>query len=311
MIYKDWLNEWLNNYVKITAKHRTFIEYSSIVFGHIIPLLGNFDMEELTLQKLQIFVNEMMLKGNLKNGKGLSSSSVNLIINVLKKSIRSAYNFGIVTHCFVDKIIRPKLYEKNIECFSKNEQKQIINAVIKDINQPLIGTVITLYTGVRIGELLALEWTDIDFHSGLLYINKSCHDGKTDNNTFGRIIETPKTNSSKRVIPIPKQLLPLLRDMKKRCSGKYVISNNGKIISVRTYQRRFSILLQNLNIKHRGFHVLRHTFATRALECGMDVKTLSEILGHKSPTITLNRYVHSMLDHKKNMMNIVGKNIMF
>ena len=86
-----------------------------------------------------------------------------------------------------------------------------------------------------------------------------------------------------------------------------MVSSGGKPVSVRSYQRTFELLLRRLGIPHRGFHAPRHTFATRALECGMDVKTLSEILGHKSPTVTVNRYVHSLIEHKKAMMNLVGK----
>ena len=93
----------------------------------------------------------------------------------------------------------------------------------------------------------------------------------------------------------------------KKISSPLVISKNGEGISNRTYQRNFESLLKSLNIKHRGFHTLRHTFATRALECGMDVKTLSELLGHKSPAVTLKKYAHTFLIHKKEMMNRLGK----
>lgn len=95
--------------------------------------------------------------------------------------------------------------------------------------------------------------------------------------------------------------------MAKNAKSSYIIENNGKPISTRTYQRNFETLLKRLRIPHRGFHALRHTFATRAMECGMDVKTLSEILGHKNATVTLNRYAHSFMDHKKDMMNRIGK----
>ena len=155
---------------------------------------------------------------------------------------------------------------------------------------------------MRIGELIALQWSDVDFAKGILTVSKSCHDGKN-----GLIIDEPKTSSSCCVIPLPKQLLPILKSIKKRSDSPFVVSVNGKPVSVRSYQRSFELLLKKLNIPHKGFHSLRHMFATRALEFGMDVKTLSEILGHKNPTVTLNRYAHSLMEHKADMMNKLGK----
>ncbi len=172
----------------------------------------------------------------------------------------------------------------------------------------MFGVILCLYTGLRIGELLALEWTDIDFQKGTLTVSKTCHDGKDENGVFARITDTPKTETSQRVIPFPKQLIPYLRNLKKDSDSDYVIaSDTEKPISVRAYQRSFELFLKKLGISHKGFHSLRHTFATRALECGMDVKTLSEILGHKNANITLNRYVHSLMEHKREMMNRLGK----
>lgn len=111
-----------------------------------------------------------------------------------------------------------------------------------------------------------------------------------------------------RKIPMPKQLLSKLKELKKKAKCEYVIQGKTKYgAQVRSYQRSFENLLNLINIPHKGIHSLRHTFATRALEVGMDVKTLSEILGHKSPTITLKRYAHSMTEHKAEMMNRVGK----
>ena len=166
--------------------------------------------------------------------------------------------------------------------------------------------VLCLYTGLRIGELLALTWSDIDFGKGLLFVSKTCHDGNDGQNHI-RIIDSPKTVHSRRVIPLPKQILPHLKSLKKRSLCDYVIADGDKPVFVRSYQRTFELLLKKLDISHKGFHSLRHTFATRALECRMDVKTLSEILGHKNATITLNRYAHSMLEHKQDMMNRLGK----
>ena len=108
------------------------------------------------------------------------------------------------------------------------------------------------------------------------------------------------------MIPIPRQILPLLREQKKKSRSTFVVGED-RLQSVRSYQYSFSLLLKKLGISHRGFHALRHTFATRALECGMDVKTLSEILGHKNPVVTLNRYAHSLMPHKHEAMNRLGK----
>jgi len=171
----------------------------------------------------------------------------------------------------------------------------------------LFGIVLSLYTGLRIGELAALEWSDIDLRARELHITKSCHYGRDSSGKFRRITEAPKTESSLRIIPIPKQLVPYLSELKRKSRSRYVISRGEKPISIRSYQRSFSAMQKRLGIAHRGFHSLRHTFATRALECGMDVKTLSELLGHKSPTVTLNRYAHSLIEHKREMMNRLGK----
>ena len=179
--------------------------------------------------------------------------------------------------------------------------------MLEDKRAYMRGVIICLYTGLRIGELLALTWQDADFSNGTLSVTKTCYDGKNSDGNFGRIVDVPKTQSSRRIIPISKQVFTLLKDMKKQCGSEWVIAKKGEPFSLRTYQRNFAALLKKLHIPHRGFHALRHTFATRAIECGMDVKTLSEILGHKNATITLNRYAHSLMEHKRDMMNKLGK----
>lgn len=307
MKYKEWLEEWLDNYIRPTAKERTYTRYYEIVHQHISPHLGEYELNDLTPIVIQKFVTHLSQCGNLKTGAGLSPNSVNSIITVIQGSLETANRIGLSDEYTADKIKRPKITEKQISCFTPAEQKQIEQAVMNDKKIKMFGILLCLYSGLRVGEVLALEWTDIDFVKSELTVNKTCHDGKDKDGKFCRVTDTPKTESSRRVIPIPKQLLPHLREVKKKSSSKYVVSNGEKIISVRSYQKTFTSLLKRLGIQHKGFHSLRHTFATRALECGMDVKTLSEILGHKNPTITLNRYVHSLMEHKKEMMNKLGK----
>lgn len=109
-----------------------------------------------------------------------------------------------------------------------------------------------------------------------------------------------------RVIPLPRQLLPYLQTRKKTAAAPYVISEKGRPLGVRLYQRSFELFLRRIGLPHRGIHTLRHTFATRALECGMDARTLADLLGHKNPAMTLTRHAHSLLEHKREMMDRVG-----
>lgn len=299
MKYKQWLNEWLENYVKISTKTRTYLHYKQIVNGHLNDKLGKYEMNDLTPLILQKYISELLKIGNLNTGKGLSSNSVNSIINVIQNSIRTAFNLGYIDKDVSNKIIRPKSVGRPIECLSIVEQRKIEKEILENGKTHLFGIILCLYTGLRLGELLALEWNDIDFSKGILTVNKSCYDGKRLDGSFGRITDTPKTLSSIRTIPLPKSICKLFRTEKKKSISPFVVTIKGEKVSIRRYQRCFSNLLKKINIPHYGFHSLRHTFATRALECGMDVKTLSEILGHKNPMVTLNRYAHSMLEHKK------------
>lgn len=306
MKYIEWLNIWLNNYIKHSAKERTYIRYGQLIRTHIAPKIGDMGVNDLTPIVLQSFVTELLNSGNDKTGKGLSANTVNAIISVMQNSLRTAHMLGYAKEYTANMIKRPKLKERKIECFTLAEQKKIETYVLNSGKDKLFGIVLCLYTGLRIGELLALTWDDIDFGKGLLFVSKTCHDGNDGINHI-RIIDSPKTIHSRRVIPLPKQILSLLKGVKKRSKCEYIIADSDKPVFVRSYQRTFELLLKKLNIPHKGFHSLRHTFATRAMECGMDVKTLSELLGHKNATITLNRYAHSLLEHKVDMMNRLGK----
>lgn len=215
MKYQEWLSVWLENYVRLSSKQRTYIRYQEIVRRHVIPKLGGLELGELTPFVLQCFVTELMSGGNIRTGKGLSPNSVNAIITVVQNSLKTAYTFGYTAEYTADRIKRPKANEKKVECFSFAEQKKMEKYIELQDKPKLFGIFLCLYTGLRIGELLALEWTDIDLAKGELQVNKSCYDGKDANGIFTRITDVPKTQSSIRIIPLPKQLMPLLRDAKK------------------------------------------------------------------------------------------------
>ncbi len=299
MQYQDWLQTWLSYYVQPTVKIRTYEKYAMITKVHISPQLGRYELNALTADVLQPFVASLCER--------LSPNSVNGVITVLQKSLKTAQRLGRSNTCFVEGICRPKNKEKKVECFTSAEQRRIEKAVLSSDKPKLLGVLLCLYTGLRLGELLALEWSDVDLQKGLLYVNKSCHFGKDNQGRYTRIVESPKTAYSERIIPLPKVLLSYVKAWQKQAKGQYVVQDKGRAVSPRSYQRGFAVLLQRIHLPHRGFHSLRHTFATRALESGMDVKTLSEILGHKNPTVTLRRYCHSLIKHKREMMNKLGK----
>ena len=306
MKYGIWLDEWFCNYIRPSSKRRTCERYSEIIEKRLKVKLGEYELDELTPLILQRYITELIESGNMKTGKGLAANSVNGIITVIQNSLKLAYALGTIKEYAADKIRRPKTKEKEVTCFTLWEQKKIERAALSGKKTKWLGIVVCLYTGLRIGELLALEWKDVDFQKGVLTVSKSRHEGKDENGRYAQIVESPKTVSSRRCIPLPKQILCELRMLKRKSRSVYVISNGESSIPVRSYQRSFERLLKKLDIPHKGFHALRHTFATRALECGMDVKMLSELLGHKDPAVTLRRYVHSLMEQKKEMMNKVG-----
>lgn len=308
MKYKEWIDEWMELYVQTSCKRRTYERYEQVARNYVLPVLGNCELKDITANIVQKFINGLQNAKSDKTGFLLSSNYIRTIVNVVQNSLKIAYLNGCIEKCINERIVKPKVTEKQIKCFSISEQKSIEKAVENDDRCKMKGIVICLYTGLRIGELLALTWGDIDFDRRILTVSKTCYDGKIDGKRT-RIIDTPKTLCSQRQIPLPKNVVSILKSMHRTSKCEYIIADGAKPVFMRSYQRSFELLLKKSSIEHKGFHSLRHTFATRALECGMDVKSLSEILGHKNAIITLNRYSHSMWEHKAEMMNRICKTL--
>ena len=174
MTYKNWLLDWLENYVKPSTKIRTHARYSAICALHIIPSLGNLPLTEISSVDLQKFITALLTNGNKKTGKGLSANFVNTVISVIQNSLKTAHLIGLTKECVANKIKRPKTVQKQVDCFTVSEQKKIERYALNYPKDKLFGVVLCLYTGLRIGELLALTWKDIDLGKGLLFVSKTC-----------------------------------------------------------------------------------------------------------------------------------------
>ncbi|MGN0787505.1 MAG: tyrosine-type recombinase/integrase [Candidatus Onthoplasma sp.] len=282
------LSKRINN---INLKKRTKVLYKYMIKKYINPYYSNLEIEDIKENILQEYLLSLA-------DKKFSTNTIKLIWRIIESTIKENK-----LDINLEEIVVPKTHEKQVEAFSSFEQKQIEDKLDISKSPKHIGILLALYLGLRLGEVLALKWGDIDFVNKTIQIKRTVY---AYNNQL--IYSTPKTKSSVRTIPLPIFLEAILKKIKAKTSCEFVVSQNNKQIVPRTYQHFFKSLQKKAKITNpKGFHSLRHSFATRAIECGMDIKCLADILGHKNPTVTLNRYAHSMMDYKKSMMNKIGK----
>ena len=306
MKVKKLFEMWLNKYVKPSVKIRTYNKYESVVNSYIIPVIGELELSECNCAFIQDYVCKLLNMNSFKSNKPLATNTVYGIVQVLKQGFKLALELEVIVKDPTLKIKLPQAIEKEIQALTREEQKIIENYCLSNPKSNYLGIIISLYTGIRLGELLALTWDDIDFDKKLMTIKKTSYSTKIEGK-YVIVVDKPKTKKSNRIIPLPDKLINLLILHKNNSKSDYLISTrNNTIVEVRSYQRTFDSILFKCHIKHYNYHCLRHTFATRALELGMDIKTLSEILGHTNVSITLNRYAHSLLDYKIQEMNKVS-----
>ena len=308
ILYKDWIYTWLIE-KKDYIKESTYANYSNNIFNHIIPKLGNYTLNEINHKIIQDFLLELSKSGRKDNTGGLSEKTIKDITIIVKGSIKKGINEGKIKHIELSFNYPKDNKEKSIYILTKHEQSKITNYVLDNVNTKNIGFLISLYSGIRIGELCALQWKDIDFKNNKLIISKTIqrvYIKDKDKNVSKVIITTPKTKNANREIPINKDFIELLKPLKTD-KENYILSNNDKYIEPRTYRKYFNKKLKELKIKHFNFHSLRHTFATNCISLGCDYKTVSELLGHANVNITLNLYVHPRYSQKKKCIDLVSK----
>ena len=285
--------QYLEN-IKYGIKQRTYLFYLQIANTYIVKF-----NKKICAKNLVEFIVKIKEK--------YSFSTTKLIKSLVNRSLNFAFEKGLIKEKIIITLHLNNQQIRKVQALEKQEQAKLENYILENNKIYYFGILLSLYTGLRLGEVLALKWQNIDIKNKLIYIDKSVGSISQNHKTL-TIESSPKTQSSIREIPISKKLLDLLKVLRQHCSTDYVIvSHNNKQIKPRAYQKSFENLLKKFHIKHYGFHALRHTFATRLLENGVDIKTISELLGHSSPTITLNRYVHTNLQNKRKAMEILTK----
>ena len=304
MTLKELINEWLYENHKNDIKERTLLRYESLIKYHLINNeIADIYIENISPRNIQRYINKLREKISVKTNKPLSPSSINTIIAILKLAFNYANDFEITQ---INPMLRIKRIKENkinvVKAFSRDEQIKIENYIEKVNNNENFSVILTLYTGLRLGELLALTWKDINLRNGIITISKTRYKMREDNHWIDRV-STPKTASSIREIPLPSFLREKLKELKKNKRSSHIVcKNDGSNLDEKTFIYRYHRILKKSHVRNLNFHCLRHTFATRALENKMDIKTLSEILGHANASTTLNIYAHSLMDHKKQQM---------
>ena len=299
MTVKELVTEWLH----VTAsriKESTAANYVMKAEKHLIPEFGEIKCCLLKAKDIYAFI-ERKLK------EGLSVRYLSDIILLFKSVFRYASREYRIRNV-LDGIILPKKNKPEIAVLDKAQQLRLEKYLDKHPSVTSVGISISMYMGLRIGEVCALQWRDIDLEKRTLTVSKTiqrvqCRTGAKHTKL---IITEPKSESSKRTIPIPDCLLPVLRKYMAN-DDIYVVSGKRKPVEPRTMQYRFAKILHNANLPSFHYHSLRHLFATRCVELGFDVKTLSEILGHSSVEVTLNRYIHSDMERKRTCMSLLSK----
>ena len=293
--FKSLIEEWLQ-YKKTTIKESSYLNYKFIIEANIKKKMGEKNLEELLQYNFNSFVEQLMEK--------LSSKTVKDIMTVLKAILKYAeikydINFKISL------ISTPAQITNEVEVFNDKDRKKMEKYCIQSKEIRDLGVLISLYTGLRIGEVCALKWSDIDFEKRYIKVNHTLQRVYVNKRETKVLYDRPKTKKSIRKIPMAKVLYEKLKEISKNYDNEaFVLTGSTKrYYEPLGYRYIYRKILKKCDIEYKRYHQLRHTFATRCIKVGMDVKSLSEVLGHANVSITLNIYVHSSFETKNKFIN--------
>lgn len=303
VIFRDLLTLWISDN-EIRLKPSTIYKYQYLIDTHIGPELGDAPVGNLSGPVINAFLARKSQSGRLDGSGGLSAAYVRSIAQIIGAAMRFGAEQGLCKPEIL-RINKPAVLHTELTVLSATQQGILEDSLKKEMDATKLGIYISLYTGLRIGEICALTWDDIDLKNQLIYVRNTVARVKTDAGNGSKthlIIDTPKTSSSRRCIPICSNLLSVLNAHSQRDTSSYVVTSAQRFMSPRTFDYRFKRTLAECKLPSVNYHILRHTFATRCIEAGVDVKSLSEILGHSNVSITLNTYVHSSMALKRTQL---------
>ena len=305
-LFSALAREWFDKQ-SVLLKETSINKYRNILKLYLIPEFGEKYIPEITRDELSAYVLSLRTDRR-QGGKGLSPKYITDILTVFKGIIKFASEEKqIKTSSFRGIYVRKK--RTPLRVLSIREQKVLEDYLMEQLvygkNLSGAGILLCLYSGIRLGELCALKWKDISFRDRTLHIHSTMTRVQfpTDEKNKTKIIcSLPKSDCSIREIPIPKKIFEMLAEMKASPEAYFLTGSQERSVEPRTMENRFKATLRACGIEDANFHTLRHTFATRCVELGFDVKTLSEILGHASVKITMDRYVHPTMEIKQKNM---------
>lgn len=294
--FGQWANQWLSGWMIDQLKESTYSSYQNKLVQHVFPCIGEIPLQQLSCVQLEELVAGMQKK--------LAPSSIQIVFRIVKSCLKTAKDKGLIYINPADGVRLPKSQKKQVPALNKMQHKMVLDESKKD--PKLLPILIAVETGLRIGEISALKWSDIDFEKKLLHVSKTkqriTSSSDIDNKT--KIIETtPKTLKAYRSIPLTNTLFLALSEAKEISNCQHVVEVNGRGIEPRTISYRFAKLKDKLGLIGFVFHSLRHTFATRCVELGINIATISALLGHSSTKMTLDIYTSSFIEDQKNAMD--------
>ena len=293
VLLSDWISHWKENELLGSVKESSYQNYLRQINAHLLPALGRLPLSEVTPAAVHDFVTQM-------EGAGFAHSTVKGALRLLNAALRSAQEEGLIFKNPCRKIrIQPKEAAEQ-RALSRSEQETLRKAAVAQDDLP---TLLGLYTGMRLGEVCALKWSDIDWEKKTITVRRTAQRTASMENREGRrtllMIGSPKSKRSHRILPVPDFLFALL---KKSCpaadADAYIFGRPDRAAEPRTMQRHFQQLTRALGLSGVHFHTLRHSFATRLMELGVDIQTISALLGHQSAKTTLDFYGHSLSEQQ-------------